>query len=115
MTDERVTPTMANNNGDDDLLPVPIAADRDRLDAVWRGFFDLPGLTQVNPQNRMDLWAIEHQVRANRLSTASLARASRALVGVTVGLVIVTLGQLLLAEQPSGCTITFVPVRDAGR
>jgi hypothetical protein len=52
---------------------------------------------QVNPQNRMDLWAIEHQVRANRLSTASLARASRALVWVTVGLVIVTLGQLLLA------------------
>jgi len=88
---------MANNNGDDDLLPVPTKADKDRLDAVWKGLADMPGLTQFNPQNRMDLWAIEHQVRANRLSTASLARASRALVWVTVGLVIVTLGQLALA------------------
>jgi hypothetical protein len=67
------------------------------LDAVWKGLADMPGFTQVNPQNRMDLWAIEHQVRANRLSTASLARASRALVWVTIGLVIVTLGQLVLA------------------
>ena len=88
---------MANNNGDDDLLPVPTKADKDRLDAVWKGLADMPGHTQLNPQNRMDLWAIEHQVRANRLSTASLARASRALVWVTVGLVIVTLGQLALA------------------
>jgi hypothetical protein len=96
MTDEEVVPTMANNNGDDDLLPVPTRADKDRLDAVWKGLADVEHV-QVNPQNRMDLWAIEHQVRANRLSTASLARASRALVWVTVGLVIVTLGQLVLA------------------
>jgi hypothetical protein len=93
MTDERVMPTMANSNGDDDLLPVPTTADKDRLDAVWKGLADMPGFTQVNPQNRMDLWAL----RANRLSTASLARASRALVWVTIGLVIVTLGQLVLA------------------
>jgi hypothetical protein len=86
----------------EDLLPVPTRADRDRLDAVWEALADDPvheaqRKPTANPQNRMDLWAIEHQVRANRLSTESLARASRALVWVTVGLVLVTLGQFLIA------------------
>ena len=91
---------MANDEVED-LLPVPTEADRVRLDAVWAGL-SYPAqqglqLPETTPQNRMDLWAIEHQVRANRLSTASLARASRALVWVTAVLALVTAGQVLIA------------------
>jgi hypothetical protein len=81
----------------EDLLAVPTQADRERLDALWRGFFDMPEHADIHPSNRMAVWAIEHQVKANRLSTAGLIRATRGLVWATVGLVIATLGQVLFA------------------
>jgi hypothetical protein len=58
---------MADNELEDLLQVVPTQADKNRLDAVWKGLADMPEHTQVNPKNRMDLWAIEHQMRANRL------------------------------------------------
>jgi hypothetical protein len=87
---------MADHNNED-LLAVPTQADRDRLDALWRGFFDMPEHAVIHPSNRMEVWAIEHQVKANRLSTAGLIRATRALVWVTIALVFATGGQVLVA------------------
>jgi hypothetical protein len=81
---------------DGDLLPVPTAADRSRLDEVWRGLADLPANTMISPQNRMDLWAIEHQVRASRLSAAELSRATWVLGVATVVLVLATVGQVVV-------------------
>jgi len=57
----------------------------------------MPEHADIHPSNRMAVWAIEHQVRTNRLSTAGLIRATRGLVWATVGLVIATFGQVLLA------------------
>ena len=53
--------------------------------------------TRLSTQATGWKWAIEHQVKANRLSTAGLIRATRALVWVTIALVFATGGQVLVA------------------
>jgi len=45
---------MADHNNED-LLAVPTQADRDRLDALWRGFFDMPEHAVIHPSNRMEV------------------------------------------------------------
>jgi hypothetical protein len=42
----------AANINDDDRLAVPSQDDRDRLDALWRGFFDVPEHAQIHPIDR---------------------------------------------------------------
>jgi hypothetical protein len=60
-------------------------------------FFDSPEHANIHPIHRMNVWAIEHQVRTDRLSTAGVIRATRGLVWATVVLVIATFGQVLVA------------------
>jgi hypothetical protein len=85
---------MTTNN--DDQLAVPTQADRNRLDAFWRAFSDVPMTLNVSPQNRMDAWVIEQRMIADRRANDRLARASGLLVWATVLLVIATVGLVIV-------------------
>jgi hypothetical protein len=61
----------------EDLLTVPTSDDRERINAVWRALCDVPEITNISPQNRMDIWLVEHRLRAERLATARLTRTAR--------------------------------------
>jgi hypothetical protein len=79
----------------DDRLAFPTAADRNRLDDLWRAVAG-PGNYSISPQNRMDAWVIEQRMLADRRSTDRLARASWVLVWATIGLVIATVGLVIV-------------------
>lgn len=73
------------SNDDEDLLRIPTDADRERLNAIWTAIQGAPSY-QTSPQNRMDIWVIEHRVRSDRLASARLTRATWVLVVATVAL-----------------------------
>jgi len=81
----------------DDQLAVPTKADCARLDAFWLAFGD-PGLPpfSVSPKNRMDAWAIEQRMIADRRANDRLARASGLLVWATVLLVIANVALVIV-------------------
>jgi hypothetical protein len=60
---------------------------------------DVPELTNISPQNRMDIWVIEHRLRAERIVTSRLTQATWVLVGVTVALVIATAALVLVGYE----------------
>jgi hypothetical protein len=71
---------------------------RDRIDRIWRALFDVPSTAVISPQNRLDILVVEHRLRAERLATARLTRATWVLVAAngvlalaTIALVYVTL------------------------
>jgi hypothetical protein len=75
----------------EDLLMVPTSDDRERINAVRRALCDVPAITNISPQNRMDIWLVEHRLRAERLATARLTRATWVLVAATGVLALATI------------------------
>jgi hypothetical protein len=81
-----------------DRLQPATEQDMDRLNDVWQSLAGI-GNYDFSPANRMELWALEHKVRTERLTTERLTRATWALVLATVvlavasiALVVVTVG-----------------------
>jgi len=81
---------------DDDLFRVPTAADRARLDALWRGIAG-PGNYEISPQNRMTVWFLEQRMKAEREAEDRLTAGTWVLVMATFGLVVATVSQLVVA------------------
>jgi hypothetical protein len=48
-------------------------------------------------QNRMDIWIVEHRLRAQRMATDRLTRATKALVWATGVLAIATIASVVVA------------------
>jgi len=61
-----------------------------RIDAVWSALADRPDNTMISPQNRMDIWIVEQRLKAERLATARLTSATKALVWATAVLALAT-------------------------
>lgn len=87
-----------NAMDDDDLLPTPTEEDRDRMRSVWQGLAD--GSNYVfSPANFMEIWMAEHRVRAERIASARLARATWVLSAATVVLALSTIALVIVSLQ----------------
>jgi hypothetical protein len=75
----------------EDLIPVPSTENRNRIDDVWRALFDVPSLASISPQNRLNILVVEHRLKAERLATARLTRATWVLVAATAVLALATI------------------------
>lgn len=75
--------------GDDpDRLPMMTREDYDRIGGILR---EIGGHNVVwGSQAHLDVWMVEHQVRAERLTNERLSRATWALVLATAALVLAT-------------------------
>lgn len=82
---------------DDDVFRVPTEADRTRLDAHWRAIAGPGNYGPPSPRDRMDAWIVEQRLKSEQQANERLARASWVLVWATVGLVIATFGQAVVA------------------
>lgn len=74
-------------DSDRDRLQPASAEDIQRLNAVWQSLAG-GGNYMFSPANRMELWALEHKVQTERVTTERLTRATWALVWATVVLAI---------------------------
>lgn len=82
----------------DDWLRVPTEADRERLNNVWQQISS--GNNYVfAPKDRMDLWLVEQRMRADRLSSDRLTRATWVLSVATVVLAISTIALVFVTLQ----------------
>jgi hypothetical protein len=75
----------------EDRIPVPSTENRNRIDDVWRALFDVPSLASISPQNRLNILVVEHRLKAERLATARLTRATWVLVAATAVLALATI------------------------
>jgi hypothetical protein len=75
----------------EDLLTVLSTEDRERIDKVWQSLTESPSTLVLSPQNRMDILIVEHRLKAERLATARLTRATWVLVLATAVLALATI------------------------
>ena len=89
---------MAETNSNYDApLAAPTPEDVRRLNAFWQAFVDDPLPRSISPRDRMDAWAIEQQIIADRRANDRMTKATWALVLATVALVCTTVGQVVVA------------------
>lgn len=80
---------------DNDWLSVPTQEDRERLNDVWRQISG-GGNYMFSPKDRMDLWLVEQRMRADRLSSDRLTRATWVLSVATVVLAVSTIALVVV-------------------
>jgi hypothetical protein len=90
----------AKDNGD--LIPVPSTEDRNRIDELWRALSDVPSLANISPQNRLDVLVVEHRLKAERLASARLTRATWVLVAATAVLAAATIALVYVTMTAGG-------------
>lgn len=77
-----------------DQLPMITREDYQRIAGILREIGG-PNVSWGS-QSHLDVWMVEHQLRAERLSSALLTKATWALVGATVSLVLVTVALVVV-------------------
>jgi hypothetical protein len=81
---------------DEDLLTVPTPEDVARMNALWRAIKGEAIDIEFSASNRMDIWIIEHRLRAERLATERLNNTTRALVWATAVLALATIALVVV-------------------
>jgi hypothetical protein len=79
-----------------DHIPTPEPDDIKRLNDVWSGIAGKDPTFMFSPANLMELWAVEHRVRSERMASERLTLATWVLSGATVVLALSTIALVVV-------------------
>ena len=92
---------MNAKHGEDLLAPLS-NKERERIDKVWQSLTYDPSSLIINPRDRMDILMLEHRLKAERLATARVTRATWVLVAATAVLALATIALVYVTLVASG-------------